>query len=120
VFLEVLGSSILYSVNYERVLFDQVAVRIGFSALPSSGPEWYFTAPVTFTWVGLGGFEVGAGATVLSDRAPMVSTLAGYRLHPRGGAGFQLRMGGMVLMAHDLTHFSTVVPWTYLSVGAGF
>jgi hypothetical protein len=120
VFLELLGSSILYSVNYERVLFGQVAVRVGLSPLFSSSTGWLFSAPVTVTYVGLGGFETGVGVTLMSERAPFVTTLAGYRLHPRGGAGFQLRMGGMVIMGQGVAHFSRVVPWTYLSVGAGF
>lgn len=121
VFVEALGPAMVYSVNYERLLLSQVAVRVGFA-------PWFwaidgklnFAAPITLTYVGLEGFEAGGGIAFLTDRAPLASALVGYRLHPRGHAGFQFRVGGMVLVGDHLTHFGDVAPWLYLSVGAGF
>jgi hypothetical protein len=151
-FLEGLGPGLLYSLNYERVLIDDIAVRIGFSywsvtATATSGSATaeasasFFTVPMTVTYVGLRGLEVGGGMTLLhtsgsgstlgasasgSGFSPLGTLLVGYRSHPIGGAGFQFRVGGMAMMgeglslsANDPTSFG-VLPWLYLSAGAGF
>lgn len=121
VFLEALGPAIAYSVNYERILLGQVAVRVGIAPwLGATHDAVNFAVPITLTYVGLDRLEAGGGITFLNDRSPMASVLVGYRLHPRGGAGFQFRVGGMVLVGEQLTHFGDVAPWLYLSVGAGF
>jgi hypothetical protein len=152
VFLEGLGPGLLYSINYERLVTDDLAVRLGFSywsvtATASSGgtsasaSASFFTVPVTATYVGLRGLEAGGGMTLLhtsgtgstigasasgSGFAPLGVALVGYRLHPVGGPGFQFRVGGMAMMgkglslsASDPTAFG-VLPWLYLSAGAGF
>lgn len=151
-FLEGLGPGILYSVNYERLVIDDMAVRIGFSywsvsAGVSSGTSSveasasFFTVPVTVTYVGLTGLEVGGGLTLLhasgaastvgasasgSGFAPLGTALLGYRSHPVGGAGFQFRVGAMAMMGEGLSLSSDnlggfgVLPWLYLSAGAGF
>jgi hypothetical protein len=152
VFLEGLGPGLLYSVNYERLVVDGLAVRIGFSYLSMSASATsggttatasasFFTIPLTATYVGLRGLEVGGGMTILhtsgsgssvgvsasgSGFAPLGVALVGYRLHPDNGAGFQFRVGAMAMMGEGLS-LSTdnpggfgVLPWLYLSAGAGF
>lgn len=123
-FVEVLGPGVAFSLNYERTFFSQVAVRAGFAPwlwkLWTVEPKLDFAVPLTIAYVGLPGFEAGGGVTFLSDRDPIVNTLVGYRLHPRGGAGFQFRAGGMVLVAKDIWHGGDVMPFLYLSAGAGF
>jgi len=151
-FLEGLGPGILYSLNYERLVIDELAVRLGFSywsvtasATSSAGSAEasasFFTVPMTVTYVGLRGLEVGGGMTLMhasgagstvgasasgSGFAPLGTLLVGYRLHPVGSAGFQFRVGGMAMMGEGLSLSADnpggfgVLPWLYLSAGAGF
>jgi hypothetical protein len=61
-----------------------------------------------------------------SGFAPLGTALVGYRLHPVGRAGFQFRVGGMAMMSKGLSLSASdpaalgVLPWLYLSAGAGF
>jgi hypothetical protein len=142
----------LYSVNYERLVIPELAVRLGFSYLSMSASATsggttatasasFFTIPITATYVGLRGLEVGGGMTLFhasgsgssvgvnaegSGFAPLGTLLVGYRLHPDNGPGFQFRVGAMAMMGEGLS-LSTdnpggfgVLPWLYLSAGAGF
>jgi hypothetical protein len=123
VFLELLGPAFSVSLNYERLLTDQVALRAGIApqgASWASGGKLDFALPITIAYVGLGGFEVGGGVTLLTNRTPIATTQVGYRLHPRGGAGFQFRAGGMLIAGENVWHPGPVAPWVYLSLGAGF
>ncbi|HKU39640.1 MAG TPA: hypothetical protein VJR89_15880 [Polyangiales bacterium] len=152
VFLEGLGAGLLYSVNYERLVIDDMAIRVGFSymsltASVSSGSTSseasaaFMTFPITATYVGLRGLEVGGGMTLIyasgsastlgasasgSGLTPIGTALVGYRSHPVGGAGFQFRVGAMAMMGEGLSLSSSnlggfgVLPWLYLSAGAGF
>lgn len=79
-----------------------------------------FAVPLTIAYVGYHGLEAGGGITLLSDRAPIATTLVGYKLHPRAGAGFQFRAGGMLLAGSQIWHAGPVMPWLYLSAGIGF
>jgi hypothetical protein len=152
VFLEGLGPGLLYSVNYERLVIPELAVRLGFSYLSMSASATsggttatasasFFTIPITATYVGLRGLEVGGGMTLFhasgsgssvgvsasgSGFAPLGTLLVGYRLHPDNGVGFQFRVGAMAMMGEGLS-LSTdnpggfgVLPWLYLSAGVGF
>jgi hypothetical protein len=71
------------------------------------------------------GSTVGASASG-SGFAPLGVALVGYRAHPLGGAGFQFRVGGMAMMGKGLSLSTSdpaafgVLPWLYLSAGAGF
>jgi hypothetical protein len=152
VFLEGLGPGLLYSVNYERLVTDDIAVRLGFaywsvSATVSDGvtsstsSAAYLTFPTTVTYVGLRGLEVGGGMTLVHASGsastvgassagegftPLGTLLVGYRLHPVGSAGFQFRVGAMAMAGEGLSLSSSnpggfgVLPWLYLSAGAGF
>lgn len=156
VYAEGLGAGLAYSINYERVFVDELAVRGGFSylsvsasAATSSGTAeasaTYMTFPITVSYFGLRGrkssLEVGGGMTLIyasgsasalgvsssaSGVAPVGTLLLGYRLHPVGGAGFQLRVGAMALAAKGFSLSNPdpeafgVLPWLYLSMGASF
>lgn len=151
-YLEGLGPGLLYSVNYERLVTDGLALRIGFSywsvsASATSGTTTatasasFFTFPVTASYVGLRGLEVGGGMTLMHASgsgssvgvsadgggfAPLGVAMVGYRLHPMNGAGFQFRVGAMAMMGQGLSLSASnpggfgVLPWLYLSAGAGF
>jgi hypothetical protein len=152
VYLEGLGPGLLYSVNYERLVIDGMAVRVGFSywsvsASATSGGSTatasagFVTVPVTVSWVGVNHLELGGGMTLLhasgsgstvgasasgSGFAPLGTAIVGYRLHPVGGPGFQFRVGGMAMLGKGLSLSASdptaigVLPWLYLSAGAGF
>ncbi len=123
---EVLGGGLLYSLNYDRLIIDQLAVRAGFSyisitASSTSGGETSSASvssiqiPVGANYVGLysgsHGLETGLGATLVyasgSGSSIGYSTSAsgvggfgtinvGYRLQPVDG-GFNFRIGGQIL-----------------------
>ena len=152
VYLEGLGAGLLYSINYERIVLDALAIRAGFSywsvsASASSGSASasasasFINVPITVSYVGLRGLEVGAGTTLMyasgsgstigasasgSGISPLGTAMVGYRLHPRGHAGFQFRVGAMAMMGKGLSLSTSnpesfgVLPWLYLSAGAGF
>jgi hypothetical protein len=152
VFLEGLGPGLLYSINYERLVLDEMAVRLGFSywsvtASASSGQTTatasasFWTVPVTVAYVGLRGLEAGGGLTLVhasgsgstvgasasgAGFAPLATANVGYRLHPVSGAGFQFRIGALAMIGQGLSLSASspdsigVLPWVYLSLGAGF
>ncbi|MDX9721811.1 MAG: hypothetical protein RBU37_13760 [Myxococcota bacterium] len=122
IFAELLGPAILWSLNYERLVIDQLAVRLGFSYWSisasagigddsTSASVSMLYIPLTVAFVGLysgsHGLEVGGGATLIyasgtadglgysSSGSGMgaVGTLnVGYRIHPMDG-GFNFRIG---------------------------
>jgi hypothetical protein len=81
IYAEGLGAGLAYSINYERMVLDELGVRIGFSYLSisasaSGGGETasasasYVMVPITASYTGLrtrggSGLELGAGATML-------------------------------------------------------
>jgi hypothetical protein len=81
IYLEGLGAGLLYSINYERMVIDDVGVRIGFSytsfgasatsanGQASSASASVITIPVTASYIGIRGrkssLELGGGATIL-------------------------------------------------------
>jgi hypothetical protein len=111
----------------------------------ASANATFMTFPVTVSYFGLRGgkhsLEVGGGATLAyasgdstalgvsasgSGVGAFGTFLLGYRLHPVGRAGFQFRVGAMLLAAPgfslsnpDPDAFGTL-PWFYLSCGASF
>jgi hypothetical protein len=141
IYAELLGPGGIYSINYERVIANVVAPRVGFSYLggSSAGQSWSLVSiPITVSFVGLHsgahGFEVGAGGAIYiasgaasvggtstssSGTAGLLTALAGYRLHPIGHMGFQFRVGFEIngVFSNGAT---AVYPWPYLSVGAAF
>jgi hypothetical protein len=132
IFAEGLGAAIAYSINYERMVIDQLGVRVGFSYLSigssasaggtsSSASATYIFVPVTASYVGIrsgrSALELGAGVTMLyvsgSANAAGVATsgagvvpygvaMIGYRNQPVGHAGFMFRIGANALVAPGL------------------
>jgi hypothetical protein len=129
---EALGAGLVYSVNYERLVIQDLAVRVGlsymsFSSSVSSGSSTssssitYMTFPIEISYLGIGNphhiFEVGGGVSLLyasgsasglgyessgSGMGYLGNVLFGYRLHPVGHPGFHLRVGMMVFIGKGL------------------
>ena len=83
IYLDLLGPGLLYSINYDRMLTDDVAGRIGFSYLSfgasasdssgttSASAEFsYWALPLTVSYLGIGSetnmLEVGGGAVIMN------------------------------------------------------
>jgi hypothetical protein len=128
-----------------RVGFSYLSVSATAGAAESSGA--FVTFPVTVSYLGVRGgkhaLEVGGGGTLAyaavsgsafasssSEGVGGYGTLfLGYRLHPVDRAGFQFRIGAMALIGPGLNVFGDtveerqgvgVLPWGYISFGAGF
>lgn len=140
IYIEGLGAGIAYSINYERLVIEDLALRIGFSYLSlgrsineASGGQIteakIFTFPLTLSYLGVrsrsNALELGGGATLVyasgtgsgfglsasgSGVAPIGTVLVGYRYHPFGGAGLQFRIGAMALMGKGLSLSKEVNP----------
>jgi hypothetical protein len=132
IYLEGLGAAIGYSLNYERMVLDELGVRVGFSYLSvgasasaggttASAAATYIFIPVTASYVGIrygrSALELGAGLTFLyvsaSANAAGVATsgagvvpygvaMVGYRFQPVDHAGFMFRIGVSALVAPGL------------------
>jgi hypothetical protein len=111
----------------------------------ASSSASYLTIPITASYLGVrgrrSGLELGGGMTLAytsaaassgltaaadSGMTVFGSAMVGYRLHPVDHAGFQFRVGVMALAAKGLSFSNPdpesfgVLPWFYLSAGAGF
>jgi hypothetical protein len=132
IYLEGLGAGLAYSLNYERMVVDDVGVRVGFSYLsfgasattPSgstSSSASFVTVPITASYIGIRGrkssLELGGGMSLNyasasasglgasasgSGVTPYGVAMVGYRLHPVDGPGFQFRVGLMALVGEGL------------------
>jgi hypothetical protein len=132
IYLEGLGAGLAYSLNYERMVVDDVGVRVGFSYLSfgasattsagtTSSSASFITVPITASYIGLRGrkssLELGGGMSLNyasgsasglgasasgSGVAPLGVAMVGYRLHPVDGPGFQFRVGLMALVGNGL------------------
>jgi hypothetical protein len=129
VYAEGLGAGIVYSINYERMVIDEVAVRAGFgylsvgaSAGTSSSSATYLMFPITASYTGIrtrggSGLELGGGSTLIytsgsasalgtatsgAGITPTVVAMVGFRLHPVDHAGFNFRVGAMALGGQGL------------------
>ena len=66
IYVELLGNSVLYSLNYDRLLSESISVRVGFMALPSKDPDMVWAFPVLLNYkffLNRDYFEVGVGKT---------------------------------------------------------
>jgi len=112
IYAEGLGHGFWYSINYDRIIVDQIAARVGFGYVSFSAAAGSTEAsagilyvPITASWVGLysgsHGLETGAGATIIYATAAVSSAgtnaegsgvgavgtaHVGYRLHAVAGA----------------------------------
>ena len=143
VYLELGGSGLLYSINYDfrlnRGRQDGAGVRVGIGGLgvsastsEGSASASYFAAPVMFNYL-VGkrrhAFEVGAGVTLLNVNgevdiedefarvngfAPLPTVNVGYRFQSLEN-GFTGRFNLSPIVAGG-----TIVPWVGLSFGVNF
>lgn len=139
-YVELLGSGILYSLNYDRAI-GPIAARIGveywsLSATNSNGSSasvTWLNVPLTVSYLGIGSlkhiFEIGAGANIsyfggsasllgASSSGSAVTAwgtvILGYRYQPPDG-GFFLRAGIDPLIGSGF-----FLPWPYVGLGATF
>jgi hypothetical protein len=145
IYLEVGGSGIGYSLNYERLVVDKLALRGGLSygyidinRDGLSASEAFLLIPITVSYVGTysgdHGLELSAGATLVYLQGSSTGGLTafaapgiGYRLHPVYG-GLSFRVGAQFIIlpfklgldkpttARDWS----VLPWVYMSAGYTF
>jgi hypothetical protein len=132
VFAEGLGAGLLYSINYERMVLDDLGVRAGFgywgvgasatvNGQTSGASASFITVPLTLSYTGIrshkNSLELGGGATVIhasgaasglgvsaseSATSALGTAMVGYRLQPTGHAGFMFRVGAMALVGKGL------------------
>ena len=118
-FVEGFGAAVFYSLNYERMVLDQLGVRAGIGVMPivssrdadgferaSSSTDLLVFVPVTASYVGIrsgrSALELGGGVTLLYASGymkpgptllPMGVAMVGYRNQPVGQHGFMFRVG---------------------------
>lgn len=96
VYLELGGAGVLYSLNYERLIYDRVAVRAGASNIPAFGGIFIFPATVSVLFDPLAATsrpELGAGITYVTtgvDSSIDATAIIGFR-HRLEGSRFFLR-----------------------------
>jgi len=144
VYIEGLGAGLFYTVNYERLVLEDLAVRVGvgYYRVDDVG---IISVPISVSYLGLGGqrhmMEIGAGVSIFyaadllgsgllratgSAVVPLGTVFAGYRYHPTGRAGFHFRAGAMALVARGLGFSDPdpdsigALPWLCFSAGASF
>jgi hypothetical protein len=140
IYAEGLGAGLAYSLNYERLVVDDVAVRAGFSYMSfgatattsagtSSASATFMTFPITASYIGVRAgkhaLELGGGATLMSasgsasgigasssgsGMGALGTAMVGYRIHPLEGAGFNFRVGAMALMGKGVSLSSSSDP----------
>ena len=133
IYAEGLGAGILYSINYERMVLDDLGVRGGFSYVSfgasasaggqtSSASASLMTIPITLSYTGVRAgkhaLELGGGATLAfasgsgsagvsnasaSGMMPYGTAMVGYRIHPIEHAGFNFRVGAMAIAGKGLS-----------------
>jgi len=136
IYAEGLGAGIAYSINYERMIVDDFAVRVGFGYLSVgasstssdgtvSASASFLSVPIIASYTGVRSgkhaLELGAGTTLIfasgtasgfgvnssgSGMAPIGDLLIGYRIHPVNHAGFNFRVGAMALVGKGLSFSS--------------
>jgi hypothetical protein len=143
VYIEGLGNGAAYSINYERLIVDELAFRIGFSYIQFDAPEdsvsdttTLVMAPLMLSYYGIGNdrhhLELGLGAVLgyasTETSSPAAASTGsgvgvigtatvGYRFQPREG-GFVFRAGFTPLFAaDDALGFQ---PWFGVSLGGAF
>jgi hypothetical protein len=142
-YVELGGSGALYSLNYERFVLDDVALRIGFGYVSLTGSTIngatvtadvsLVTIPVTASYLGIGSgnhrLELGGGAVYASISGAIDSTgtkafgsasgvvgtaIVGYR-YTRPSGGFTFRAAFTPLFGQG-----GFLPWAGVAFGFGF
>jgi hypothetical protein len=142
IYAEGLGAGIVYSLNYERMVLDDLAVRGGFGYLSmgatatangetiGASASW-LNIPITVSYTGVRAgkhaLELGGGTTLTyasgaasgvgrstsaSGMSALGTAMVGYRIHPVDGAGFNFRIGAMALAGNGLS-LSTTDPGAF-------
>jgi hypothetical protein len=149
IYLDLLGPGLLYSINYDREIVDDVSVRIGFSYMSygvsaSSGTASasanfsYLSIPITASYLGIGSennmLELGGGGMIMNFKGDglLKSDEGSGRV---GGSTTTFAMTGIAGYRHQpsdggfvfrvgaspvVTFGYGVIPWGYLSLGAAF
>ena len=132
IYAEGLGAGLAYSINYERMVIDDLGVRAGMSYLSmtasvssgsasSSASASFLSFPITASYIGIRSgkhsLELGGGVTLTrssgsgssfgmtasgSGMSGLGTAMIGYRIHPVDHAGFQFRVGLMALAGKGL------------------
>lgn len=124
VYIEALGNAGIYSLNYDRILSQNIGVRFGAGFLPIID---VLTIPATINlFIGNGSskLELGAGILILSQTRDnrhglfrdnnFITALIGYRYQQPEG-GFLFRIGFTPLFSQK-----EFFPWGGFSVGTSF
>ncbi len=126
-YAEGLGAGGAYSVNYERLVLNDLGIHIGFSywsvsatAGTASASGSFIAVPITASYLGVSSgshaLELGGGVTIwnisvsgssggfvgaASGFLPIGTAIGGYRYQPREG-GFNCRIGASPLFGKGL------------------
>jgi len=100
IYVDLLGPGLFYSVNYDRVLTDDLSARIGFSylSLGASASDGagttvsesfsYWAVPLTVSYLGIGSpnnmFEVGGGGVLLDVKGSGLVDAEGENVDAQG------------------------------------
>jgi hypothetical protein len=150
IYVDLLGPGLFYSINYDRMLTEDLSARIGFSYLSfgasagdgstgSVSAEFsYWAVPITVSYLGIGSdsnmLEVGGGPVIMNVGGSGVietdDTASGaeasttlFAMTGMLGYRHQPADGGFVFRvgASPVMAFGAgVLPWGYLSLGAAF
>ena len=131
IYAEGLGAGGAYSVNYERLVFNDLGIHLGFSywsvhatasggGTTASATGSFIAIPITASYLGISSgnhaLELGGGVTIwnisvtgtsggfvgsASGFVPVGTLIAGYRYQPRDG-GFNFRVGASPLIGKGL------------------
>jgi len=131
IYAEGLGAGGAYSVNYERMVFNDLGIHIGFSflsvsatssngATTASASGSFIAVPISANYVGISSgshaLELGGGVTIwnvsvsgnsggfvgaATGFVPIATAIIGYRFQPRDG-GFNFRVGASPLFGKGL------------------
>ena len=130
-FLEVGGPGIVYSINYDRMLFETFSLRVGatyftFHELHDDRSGYFFSPVVANLLIGSARHKFEAGLGVVPGWA--------FPSRPRDYSGFQFNevalagyryaptSGGLTFRANvELLHLNSgFLPWGGISIGYGF
>jgi hypothetical protein len=149
IYVDLLGPGLFYSINYDRMLTEDLSARIGFSYLSfgasagdstaSASAEFsYWAVPITVSYLGIGSdsnmLEVGGGPVIMNVKGSGVvetdETASGAE-----ASATLFAMTGMVGYRHQpadggfgfrigaspvMVFDAGLLPWGYLSLGAAF
>jgi hypothetical protein len=125
VFLEMGGSGLFLSVNYDRMLSDYFSLRVGIGGIVVEGDR-ALTFPILFNLL-LGPpsdkLEIGAGISLLGPGAATFIALAvGYRYAPtKPGPSFRVGATPFVFLTPDRQQKRVIfAPWAGVSLGVQF